>query len=139
MTSARDDLVATLRDAIAQAPPMRLVVLFGSRARDRARPDSDVDVGIVPVDAALPLGAELALQSALSKAAGSEVDLVRLDGDDLLVGREAALHGVLVYEERPGLYAGWRARAMSEWLDFETSLGPARERWLERIAARGSR
>jgi predicted nucleotidyltransferase len=139
MTTERERLVATLRAALMQAPPMRLVVLFGSRAGDRARPESDLDVGIIPAERELPLGPELALQSVLSKATGHEVDLVRLDGDDLVLGREAATHGVLVHEERPGFFAQYRARALSDWLDFEESLGPARDRYLRRLAERGAR
>lgn len=135
----RDALVAALRDALDEGPPMRLVVLFGSHARNRARPESDIDVGIIPVDPALPLADELALQSRLSRASRVEIDLVRLDRDDLLVGREVALHGVLVAEARPGVFAQYRARATSEWLDFEVSLAPARKRYLERIAQRGPR
>lgn len=139
MVEEQHDFLERLRAAIAAGPSMRFAVLMGSFARDAAGPDSDVDVGIVPSDPSLPLAAELELQNRLSEAVGREVDLVRLDGDDLLLGREAALHGVLLFEETKGVYARHRARATSDWLDFEVSLGPARERWLERLATRGSR
>ena len=133
------DLVQRLRGELLMGPPQRLAVLFGSHARGRARPDSDVDVGIVPVDPCLPLTAELDLQGRLSRVAGIDVDLVRLDGDDLLLAREVALHGVALCEDRPGAFARFRASATSDWLDFESSLGPARDRWLARVAERAAR
>ena len=139
MAVAISDLVQRLRAEILRGPPQRLAVIFGSRAGGRARPESDADVGILPADPQLPLAAELDLQARLSTAVGLEVDLVRLDGDDLLLGREVALHGVPVYEERPGAFARFRASAVSEWLDFETALAPARDRWLARLARQGPR
>lgn len=42
---------------------MRLAVVFGSGARVALRPDSDVDIGIVPSDSELRLAAELDLQA----------------------------------------------------------------------------
>jgi predicted nucleotidyltransferase len=126
-----------LRGEILKGPPQRLVILFGSRARGLARPDSDADVGILPVDPGLALAAELELQVRLSRVAGMDIDLVRLDGDNLLLGHEAALHGVAIYEDRAGAFARFRASATAAWLDFETSLAPVRERWLSRMARRG--
>jgi len=54
-------------------------MLFGSAVSGRMRPESDVDVGIVPVDPDLPLGAELELQASLEHACGRPVDVIRLD------------------------------------------------------------
>ena len=58
------------------------------------RPDSDVDVGIVPNEDGPSLAEELALQAELSRACGREVDLVRLDHADLLLRWEVARDGV---------------------------------------------
>lgn len=57
---------------------MRFAILFGSRARGTARPDSDVDVAISPAGE-LSLSDEHALADALERAAGVPVDLVVLD------------------------------------------------------------
>ncbi len=123
-----------LRGVLASGPPLRLAVLFGSRARGRARPDSDFDVGILPVDPGLSLHDELELASALSAAVGAEVDVVRLDDDAPLLGAEAARDGVALIEQAPGTFAAYRARAMSRWIDFEGTLAPHRRRMLRRLA-----
>lgn len=51
------DAVSRLRAALAtgDAPRLRLALLFGSSARGTPRPDSDLDVAIVPADGDLKL------------------------------------------------------------------------------------
>jgi predicted nucleotidyltransferase len=46
VTDLRDPSHDRLRAALAGGPPLRLAVLFGSRATGRARAGSDFDVGI---------------------------------------------------------------------------------------------
>lgn len=127
-------LVARLREVLRGGPPLRLAVLFGSRASGRARASSDVDIGILPMDPNLTLADELNLASDLSGAAGAEVDLVRLDGDNPLLGREVALTGVCLQESEPGVFAAYRADAMACWIDFDETIAPHRERFLKRLA-----
>src|SRR5439155_1153802 len=140
-------LLARLRAALASGggalrpqAPLKLAVLFGSRAggRRRLHAGSDVDVGIVPADPCLPLRDDLALAAVLSSAVGTEVDLVRLDVEDLILGREVAMNGVCLYESAPGMFAAHRASAMALWVEFEETIAPHRERFLRRLAgARG--
>jgi len=124
-----------LKAALAASSNLRLAVLFGSRATGRARESSDFDVGILPV-APLTLREELALAVALSAAVGREVDVVRLDTADPLVGREVAQTGVCLLESEPGAFAAFRATAMSHWADFEETIAPHRSRFLRRLATR---
>jgi predicted nucleotidyltransferase len=123
-----------LRVALASGPPLRLAVLFGSRATGRSREGSDFDIGIVPVDAALSLHDELVLASELSAAVSAEVDVVRLDGDEPLLGAEVARTGICLYEAAPGVFAAYRATAISQWIDFEEMIAPHRARFLRRLA-----
>jgi predicted nucleotidyltransferase len=125
-----------LAAALTEGPPLRLAVLFGSRASGRPHEGSDFDVGIVPVDANLALSEELALASTLSGAVSAEVDLVRLDQDSPLLGAEVARTGLCLFEEAPGTFAAYRANAMSTWIDFEWTMAPHRERFLRRLAER---
>src|SRR5215218_781574 len=70
---AEDSVVESLRKALRGRRDVRLALLFGSRARGRARPDSDADVAVLGKDLNL-----LALASDLSEAVGIEVDVVSL-------------------------------------------------------------
>jgi predicted nucleotidyltransferase len=132
-----DPVSDRLRAALAAGPRLRLAVLFGSRATGRARQGSDFDIGIVPVDPDLSLHDELTLASALSEAVGAEVDVVRLDGDAPQLGAEVARAGVCLLEEAPGVFAAYRADAISLWLDFEETIAPHRAHFLRKLAARG--
>ena len=125
-----------LRAALAAGPRLRLAVLFGSRATGRARDGSDFDIGILPVDPDLSLHDELTLASALSEAVGAEVDVVRLDGDAPQLGAEVARTGICLLEAAPGVFAAYRANAISVWLDFEETIAPHRAHFLRRLAAR---
>jgi predicted nucleotidyltransferase len=135
VTPLPGDLRERLRTPLVAGPPLRLAVLFGSQATGRARAESDWDVGIIPMNPDLALHEELALASALSAIVGREVDVVRLDGDAPLLGAEVARDGVCLFEAAPGLFAAYRAGAMSRWIDFEDTLAPHRARFLERLAA----
>lgn len=109
-----DALQAVLR----RGPPLRLAVLFGSGARGELRPDSDLDIGIVPEDPDLPLAAELDLQLELGAAAGRPIDVVRLDRASTLLRGQVARDARLLLEGRPGAFLAFRVRATVEYLDF---------------------
>jgi len=123
-----------LRAALASGPPLRLAVLFGSRATGRARAGSDFDIGIAPVDPGLSLNEELLLASRLSAAVSAEVDVVRLDDEAPLLGAEVVRGGICLFEATPGTFAAYRATAMSRWIDFEETIAPHRATFLRRLA-----
>jgi predicted nucleotidyltransferase len=117
-TGASPDLLARLSATLAATPGLRLGVLFGSLARGRARPDSDVDVAILPGPEGLDDRADLELQSELARAVGRDVDLVRLDRASTILMWQVARHGVALLEARAGEFARFRARAAAEYIDF---------------------
>jgi predicted nucleotidyltransferase len=116
-----DALIDVLRTALAGGPPLRLALLFGSTARGRARPDSDVDLAILPVDREMPLRAELDLQATLERACGRTVHLVRLDQAGTLLKWEAARCGVPVVARSPTDHVRFVAAAALE----HAEVGPA--------------
>ena len=90
---------AKIREILQHGPSLRLAILFGSRARGNARPDSDVDIGILPSDPALSLTQELALAGELERAVGAPVDLVRLDQASPTLRWRVARDGVVLHAE----------------------------------------
>jgi predicted nucleotidyltransferase len=113
-------------------------VLFGSAAKGTMHAGSDVDVAWLPTDVELPLSRELAFQVALTRAAGREVDLVRLDHASTLCRSEVARTGVLLAGERSD-FVRYRAEAMGEFLDFAPAMQDAGERFRRRLATGGRR
>lgn len=59
----------------ASHPEVRALYLFGSRGKGDARPDSDLDLGVL-FKTPQPLATTLALAEDLERAAGCKVDLV---------------------------------------------------------------
>jgi uncharacterized protein YutE (UPF0331/DUF86 family)/predicted nucleotidyltransferase len=122
--------------ALNAGPPLRLAMLFGSGARGTDRSDSDVDIGIAPLDPDLPLVAELDLQSRLSEICGREVDLIRLDRAPCLVRWQVVRHGQVLFEAGPFEAARFIAGAASDYLDFEPGFARAAALFQERLAGR---
>jgi predicted nucleotidyltransferase len=86
------------------------------------RPDSDIDIGILPSpDRVLGFEEELALAAELDKILGREVDLVRLDTASTLLRFEAS-QGQRLYEARVGAFADFVARALLEHEDLRPIL-----------------
>ena len=127
--------LADLKAALASGPRLRLAMVFGSAARGRLHQASDVDIAIIPEDAQLPLREELRLQVELTRVAGRDVDLVRLDRAPTLVRYQVAKHGIALFESGPFEAARFTAAAVSEYLDFEPSLRRAAEVFRRRVAA----
>ena len=106
---------------LAQAG-VEVAILFGSAAKGRLRPDSDIDIGILPSpDRVLSFDEELALAAELDKILGREVDLVRLDNASTLLRFEAS-QGQRLYEARLGAFADFVARALVEHEDLRPIL-----------------
>jgi predicted nucleotidyltransferase len=105
---------ARLRDLAQVRPDVVLVVLFGSRVRGRARPDSDVDVA---VGGGGPLDLD-ALHLVLAPRFRSDrLDLVDLGRAGSLLAFEIARHGTLLYEREPGGFRAFQSLASRRYGD----------------------
>jgi predicted nucleotidyltransferase len=110
-------LLNQLRDLAPRLPEeVRLLVLFGSTARGKAGPRSDVDLGVLldPYSAAL----RFKVDAMLGRAAGREVDTVLLDDAPPLLRFEITKDGVLLFEREEGLWTRFKAKAMVDWWDW---------------------
>ncbi len=110
---------------------VRLAVMFGSRARGSSRPSSDFDVAVEgEVDT-------IALAAALSDAVLANVDVVDLDRLSYSLRNEVLRDGKVVYEERHGVAAQWRTRAILEDEADRPLFERMQRAYLARVAARG--
>jgi len=101
-TTITDQQLHAVAAAMAARCPIERVVLFGSRARQAARADSDVDLAVV-----LPEGSDIrASVRAIHRGLWPRpfpVDVVPISAQDwrnrrTLLVREIADHGVTLYE-----------------------------------------
>jgi predicted nucleotidyltransferase len=128
------ELLDKVRCVLEAGPPLRLAVLFGSFAKQRARADSDLDIAILPRDESLSLRDELDLAAQLSLSAGREVDLVRLDRATALLRWEIAKDGILLVADPTSEWLRFRVAAASEHADMADALDRAARLFRKRIA-----
>jgi predicted nucleotidyltransferase len=130
-------LVERLRATLHAGWPLRLAVLFGSAADGSARPDSDIDVGILPQGAGLDTETEAALVAALSIAGRADVDIIHLEDASTLLRWQVATTGVPLMEASPGDFVRFRARAAAEYIDFAPALAYHGEIFRRRLIEQG--
>ncbi|MBI3186027.1 MAG: nucleotidyltransferase domain-containing protein [Myxococcales bacterium] len=131
---ATEELVNTLRNALAGREDIWLVLLFGSQARGRARAGSDVDLA---VDAP---GVDLSRLSAeLSLAARREVHLANLWGAGYPLKQALLRDAILVHQGAKGAAARWRYRTLLEVTDEREWYERMQRAYLRRLAAEGFR
>jgi predicted nucleotidyltransferase len=105
-----------LEDLRAVAPSVELVVLFGSVARGRSRPDSDLDVA-VRCDGAADLDALYLLLA--PRLAATLLDLVDLRRTGSLLAFQVARHGRVLYERDPGAFRSFQSLASRRYCDTD--------------------
>lgn len=113
--------------------PPRLVVLFGSYARGTAGAGSDVDIAIAP-DGDMSLSDELSLEEKLTSVLGIEVDLARLDVDDVTFRYRVARDGVVVFSRPAWEAPRFFARAAIEHDEMAPLIADACERFARKHA-----
>jgi predicted nucleotidyltransferase len=112
-------------------PALDLLVLFGSRARGDARPESDWDFGYV----ARGTFDALALRADLADTLGTDgLDLADLDRAGGLLRFRVARDGAAVFERRPGLFARFQYEAASFWCEAGPTIQRAYERLLQDVS-----
>jgi predicted nucleotidyltransferase len=109
-------ILEQLKEQVVDWPELKLAVAFGSTARGEARPDSDVDLGILlkPYSPSLRLTTE----AELGRAAGRPVHVILLDEAPPLLRFEIARDGVLLLERSEGLWPSFKAQAMIDWWEW---------------------
>lgn len=132
MSSHRDDLRDALARALRERDDLRLVLLFGSRARGRETASSDLDLAVWAPGVDLP-----GLAAHLSARLGVDVDVVCLEDPDVPLLEEIVEHGVVVHEGVPGSHGAWRARALSLLELDRPWYARMRDAWLRRVAEEG--
>jgi predicted nucleotidyltransferase len=128
-----DLLRSRLAGALAAHPEIELALLFGSRARDRATPGSDVDVAVIGRSSDT-----IGLAIELSDATGLQVDVVDLSDDPPFALLLAVLHdGIKIHEGRSGAYGRFLSHTL---MMLETDLPAYRamqRAFVQRVAKRG--
>jgi len=121
-----------LSDVFPKYPGVQAVYLFGSRAADRARAGSDLDLAVVPRHSRVR-EKRLDILADLARHGFCNVDLIFLDTDDIVLKYEAVRQNRLVYRTKDFDRGGLYSRIVRQYLDFLPYLKVQREAYKRRM------
>jgi len=122
----------SLAEIFRRYPDVQAVYLFGSRASGHTRPGSDIDLAIVPADGA-PEQQRLSILADLTQAGFDDVDLVFLDGKDLVLAYEAVRPNRLIYQREGFNRGAYYSKVVRMYLDFLPYLEVQRAAYKRRV------
>lgn len=94
--------LARIRTILAAEPGICAAFLLGSSARGTPRPNSDVDIALLPISpGSLPPPHRAQLAANISAIVGREVDLGILDHRNLIYAKEACANGHCIHCRDP--------------------------------------
>ncbi len=103
-------------------PGLRVLVLYGSRARGDAGPGADWDLAYLAGAEFEPLRLYAQLATVL---ANDRVDIVDLQRSNALLRFNVARDGRLIFESTAGAFDDFRIEAASFWYDVQHVVRPA--------------
>ena len=124
---------ATIRDAVQAhlGENTAFSYLLGTAGTDRFRADSDIDLAVFWKEP--PSFEELnRIRNLLSDLFARDVDLVTLNGVDLIFSRQVLGTGRLLVCNSPGEHLQWQADQLSRYPDFKFSRAIVEENILKR-------
>ncbi len=94
-----DITIEKICTVLKKDPRYAAAYLFGSAANGELRPDSDIDIAVLPSPGVFLIQMDLLkLSSLLEENCGREVDIGILSSKNLIYTREAILKGKCIYE-----------------------------------------
>lgn len=130
MTEETPALVAKLREVLRDREDVHLALLFGSQARGKARPDSDVDVAVLGEDLNV-----FDLYRDLSLAVHKEVDVVDLSRAGFALLNAIARDHIVIHQGRPGEAGRWLSRAITLLETDRPGYERMRDAYLRKLAS----
>lgn len=128
---SRDAFMERLAGVFERVSDVQAVFLFGSHASGTARPGSDVDLAVIGQGARRR---RLDLLVALVEVGFDNVDLVMLDGQDIVLQFEAVRQNVLVYARDDFDRGSYYSKVVRQYFDFLPYLEVQRRALKERLA-----
>jgi len=116
------DTVVKIRRELALLQPVA-VYLFGSTAVGPARPDSDLDLAVLP-EGSISGTQLLVARIRLAEALGRDVDLVDLARSSTVLRKEVLAAGHLLYETQAALRAEFEMYTLSDYARLNEERAP---------------
>jgi uncharacterized protein len=114
----KEGIIKKLREnlaEIAEKYDLDFLILFGSFARGKARPNSDIDIGVF---GNLEFDQELELAGKMSEILKSDhIDFVNFRNASPLLAHTTGREAVLIYEKRDGLFKEFKTYAFKKYVE----------------------
>jgi hypothetical protein len=124
--------IQALASVFDRYPGVEAVYLFGSHAAGTARPESDIDLALVPRDVSVH-EQKLQILADLVRLGMDNVDLVILDLQDLVLTYEAIRYNRIVYKKPDFDRGAMYSYVVRRYLDFRPTLDRQREAYKRRL------
>ena len=90
--------ICAIKEYIASKPAIILAYLFGSHAKEKLRPTSDVDIAILAVPSIDYYKLRFALEEELAKMLERDVDVIPLNNAPLFLQYQVLKYGKIIFE-----------------------------------------
>jgi predicted nucleotidyltransferase len=131
------EIVRKLRDFFQKNHEnINLAYLFGSHAKGRVTPMSDVDIAVLlgnKIDPKVYLDIQLELSDQFSSFLEKEVEVVILNRADPRLSYQVIKYGKMVFEKDPDVKADFERKALNIYFDFKPMFDFYEKKLLERI------
>ncbi len=124
--------LTNLPKILKKFPVIQAAYIFGSVATGKARNDSDLDLGIIPRSAEIHQQ-RMDILYELAKAGFSNVDLVFLDTDDIVLKYEVIRQNRLIYQAADFDRGATYSLIVRQYLDFLPYLKTQRQAYKRKI------
>lgn len=118
---------------LAEKHGLTLVVLFGSQARGKTHPMSDVDIGVIslrPIDFGDNYNLQLAFSSIFKRP---DIEVVNLRNVFPLFLKQVSDRGIVLYEKEGGVFARLRMLAFKRYVEEAKPLLALGNKFVERF------
>ena len=119
-TRNREEVIRALQGRLFSYPGALAWYLLGSAARDQLRPDSDVDLAVLPrPETKVDPEELLRFGASLMSHLGRTVDVGLVSSSNLVYAKEALLNGILLSDAQPELTTLVKANLLALYLRFQ--------------------
>ncbi len=113
----REEKINKIKEIILNTVDVEGIVLFGSYARNRERPDSDIDVAIKPADS-IDKNVLVELQDSIEQAIDTDLHLINLDLIEEDFRYDILITGKTLYVKDEIEFWEYKFRAYSDYLEL---------------------
>ncbi|NQT98211.1 MAG: nucleotidyltransferase domain-containing protein [Candidatus Marinimicrobia bacterium] len=111
------DIIKTITGILRDK--VEFALLFGSFVTDNYNRKSDIDIAAFFRQFNMDMNTIIDLNAQIMSAVGRETDLICLNTSDIIITMQVLARGRLIFAREDSLFYQFKARKISEYLDFK--------------------